>query len=384
MTKTDDGWRPVNQLTGEQGCLRFGPIPRLRALEDIGKEKALLLKGQMLDERHYTQLLDKTGYVVTPDGQELCILYKNRIPPELLEAVRPIVRKAARQSVAGGNRSDAAGAGRAKRKRRNGSESNITGTPRLEDLSDEDYQRLKPAKGGTLGYNARDVRGGQVYPCRLSWYNGALPSELRLMSELAQEVAGVFRWSRVLDRWDNQFEKAAQTPAAFLLKTREGHSPFTTITCNKSWRTAAHVDGGDLKEGFGAMCCLGNFDGCDLVFPRYKVAVRYREGDVLLADVANQVHGNTPLLNPDGTVPKLGEEPERLACVFYFEEKMPNCLNSPEEEMEFVNNRKKGDPIWPNRKESTRRTHRSTGASRQAATRRSKLKGHREAPQKSK
>jgi hypothetical protein len=31
------------------------------------------------------------------------------------------------------------------------------------------------------------------------------------------------------------------------------------------------------------MCCLGDFEGCDLVFPRCRTAVRYREVDVLLA-----------------------------------------------------------------------------------------------------
>jgi hypothetical protein len=91
-----------------------------------------------------------------------------------------------------------------------------------------------------------------------------------------------------------------------------------------------------LKQGFGMMCCLGDFEGCDLVFPRYRTAVRYREGDILLADVANQVHGNTPLLNPDGSVPELGEEPERLVCVFYHQEKIEHC-QSPEEEMGVVN-----------------------------------------------
>ena len=53
------------------------------------------------------------------------------------------------------------------RKRKDGSPTNMNGVPRLEDLSDEDYPRLKPAKGGALGYNARDVRGGQVYPLAL-------------------------------------------------------------------------------------------------------------------------------------------------------------------------------------------------------------------------
>ena len=71
---------------------------------DIGQEAALDLVGQMLDERHYTLLLDKTGYVVTPDRKVLCTLLKGRLNhrdlcPGLLDAVRPIVRKAARQPV---------------------------------------------------------------------------------------------------------------------------------------------------------------------------------------------------------------------------------------------------------------------------------------------
>jgi hypothetical protein len=173
------------------------------------------------------------------------------------------------------------------------------------------------------------------------------------MAELAQEVGEALRWSLVQDKWDVQFKKASQTPSAFLLETPDGRTPFTTITCNKSFRTAAHVDGGDLKEGFGALCCLGEFEGCDLVFPRFKVAVRYREGDILLADVGNQVHGNTPLLNPDGTVPKLNSVPERLACVFYYQQRMHDCLKSEEEETEFINNRKPGDPIWPKKKKKS-------------------------------
>jgi hypothetical protein len=319
---------------------------------DIGQKEALSLKKKMLDERHYTLMLDENGMVLTPDGQVVCILLKNRLQPDLLEAVRPIVRKAARQPVAGGNRADAAGLERVQRKLKDGRPSDMMVVPPLEELPDEPYQRLKPAKGGTFGYNARDVRGGQVYPCRLTFYSGALPEELGLMSELAKDVAEALRWSYVQYRWEKQFKKASQTPSAFLLQTPDGPTIFTTITCNNTWRTAAHVDKGDLKEGFGALCCLGDFEGCDLVFPRYKTAVRFREGDILLADVANQVHGNTPLLNPDGTVPKLDREPERLACVFYYEENMDLCLNSPEKEMDSVNSRKPGDPMYAKKKKS--------------------------------
>ena len=325
----------------------LGMFTIVTAPADIGEHQALALREQLLDERHFTWLLSETGMVMTPDGKVLCILLRNRLSQKLLDEVRPVIRKAARQKVAGGNRGAAAGTGMVPRRRKDGSISKMKGVPKLEDLSDEDYKRLKPAKDGTFGYNGRGLRGGQVYPCRQTMYSGALPSELRVMGNLAKEVGEAFRHSLVQQAWEAQNNRASHTPPSFLIKTPgAGVTPFTTITCNKSYRTAAHIDDGDLKEGFGVMSCLGDFGGCDLVFPRYKTAVRYREGDILLADV-HQVHGNTPLLNPDDTEPERDREPERLTCVFYFQENMDQCLSTVEEEMEFVNNRKKGDPIFP-------------------------------------
>ena len=312
---------------------------------DMGEKEALNLCGQLLDGRHYDLLVDKTGMVVTPTGEVLCILLKQRLSPELLEVVRPMILKAASQrKVAGGNRGVAAGTGMVQRKRRDGTISKIRGVQRLEDLSDEDFARLRSATDGTFGFLGRSVRAGQVYPCRLTMYSGALPSELRFMSELARTVAEAFKMSYVQKRWEAQFAKASQTAPTWLIRTAEGHTPFTTITCNKSWRTAAHVDKGDLKEGFGVMCCLGDFEGCDLVFPRYRAAVRYREGDVLLANV-HEVHGNTPLLKPDGTIPQVGREPERLVCVFYYQEKMDQCERTIEKEHDFINRRERGDAM---------------------------------------
>src|SRR6202007_161381 len=227
--------------------------------------------------------------------------------------------------------------------------SKIKGTPYLEDLSQNDFNRLRSATDGTLGYLARGLRAGQLQGCRLTSYSGALPRELALMSVLATAVAEAFKNSWVRGRWEAQFKRASQASPVWLLRTSEGHTPFTTITCNKSWRTAAHVDKGDLKEGFGVMCCLGDFEGCDLVFPRYRTAVRYREGDVLLANV-HEVHGNTPLRNVDGSVPEGGREPERLVCVFYFQEKMEQCELTIEKEHRNINRRERGDPMRKKKK----------------------------------
>ena len=318
---------------------------------DIGEREALKLCGQMLDDRHYDMLLDETGIVETPtvEGPDhtpvpLCILLKNVLPPDLLDAVRPILRKAATQrKVAGGNRGVAAGTGMVQRKTKKGKMSKMKGAPHLQDLADDDYVRLRPATDGTFGFNSRSIRGGQVYPCRITHYSGALPRDFGLMGVLSRTVAESFKQSWIRDRWEAQFEKASQTPA-WLLRTSDGITPFTTITCNRTWRTAAHVDKGDLKEGFGVLCCLGDFGGCHLVFPRHRVAVNYQEGDVLLANV-HEVHGNSPLLNPDGSVPKSGREPERLVCVFYYQEQMEQCEINVEKEHKFINSRKRGDAM---------------------------------------
>ena len=176
----------------------------ITAPTDIGEEKAHALIRQSLDEKHFELLLDKTGIVETPapEFETLAVLAKGRLSKELLDRVRPIIRKAARRSVAGGNRGDAAGTGMVARKRKNGSASNMKGVPHLEDLNDEDYARIKPATDGTWGYNARDIRGGREYPCRITMYSGPLPWELRAMGELAKEVAEAFQHSWAGDRWE--------------------------------------------------------------------------------------------------------------------------------------------------------------------------------------
>jgi len=133
----------------------FGISKELDAPTDIGEQAAQKLCGQLLDNSHYDLLLDETGMVLTPSLRPLCSLLKNRIPQDLLDAVRPIVRKAASQrKVAGGNRGVAAGTGMVERKRRDGSKSNIKGAQELEDLNDEDYARLRSATDGNCGFQA--------------------------------------------------------------------------------------------------------------------------------------------------------------------------------------------------------------------------------------
>jgi hypothetical protein len=131
-------------------------------------------------------------------------------------------------------------------------------------------------------------------------------------------------------------------------------TPFTTITVNKNFRTAAHRDAGDLTQGFSNLSVIAKdkeWSGGYLVLPEFRVAVNIRPGDLLLINNHEGIHGNTELLPPEG---KTIEEMERISLVCYFREKMRE-LGEWEYEVtrrEFVDDRRKNKdhelwrPLW--------------------------------------
>ena len=93
---------------------------------------------------------------------------------------------------------------------------------------------------------------------------------------------------------------------------------FTTITVNKTFRTAAHRDAGDFSNGLSNLLVLsnnGNYSGGYLILPEVRVAVNVRPGDLLLVNNHEYIHGNTPIVTHD-------EVAERISLVCYLREKM--------------------------------------------------------------
>jgi hypothetical protein len=117
-------------------------------------------------------------------------------------------------------------------------------------------------------------------------------------------------------RWKNQRAAADKLDPRFLVPG----TVFTTITVNKTFRTAAHRDAGDLESGLSNLLVLGSGDytGGYLIFPEYRIAVDVRPGDLLLVNNHEIIHGNTPIVlnNPDDPAC------ERISVVCYFREKM--------------------------------------------------------------
>jgi hypothetical protein len=93
---------------------------------------------------------------------------------------------------------------------------------------------------------------------------------------------------------------------------------FTTITVNKTFRTAAHRDAGDFSNGLSNLLVLsnnGNYTGGYLILPEVRIAVNVRPGDLLLVNNHEYIHGNTPIELQDDIA-------ERISLVCYLREKM--------------------------------------------------------------
>jgi hypothetical protein len=160
---------------------------------------------------------------------------------------------------------------------------------------------------------------------RATAYTSKNPEKFAMAFPFLQNLAKGFKdllpW-----RYNNQMEAAKKLDPAFLVPG----TPFTTVTVNKTFRTAAHYDAGDLTSGLSNLLTLsndGNYSGGYLIAPEYRIAVNVRPGDLLLINNHEVMHGNTPIVCQEGS--------ERISLVVYFREKMLELGTKEYEECRF-------------------------------------------------
>jgi len=168
---------------------------------------------------------------------------------------------------------------------------------------------------------------------RATSYTAKNPEKFALAYPFLQTLANGFK-DLLPQRYEAQMKAARQVDPRFLVPG----TPFTTVTVNKTFRTAAHTDVGDLNSGLSNLLTLSNdgrYSGGYLIAPEYRVAVNPRPGDLLLINNHDVMHGNTPIVCEEGS--------ERISLVCYFREKMLE-LGSWEYEncrYDFVESRRK-------------------------------------------
>lgn len=290
-------------------------------------------KGQAIDDTYYDPdlLITTDRIVMKPDGSgPLLILKTNCLPFNYCRTAFPLLYEMAKDEVADGNRGSAAGVRMKLETLADGSTGKRNQVPKFHELSPEDSQRLRGAYNGVVGSLDRSPE----FPyCRETEYGPKHPKIHRCLP-FFQKIDQVFR-AYAGERWAAQMEKIHATPPHYIFPG----TSFTTATINRNFQTAVHKDKGDLKAGCGVITCLtaGRLRGGFLVFPKYRVAVRFGTQDVLLCDV-HEWHANTPIIGVEG-------EYERLSCVLYFRENMAKC-GSAAEELAQAKRRKTGDSLY--------------------------------------
>ena len=203
-------------------------------------------------------------------------------------------------------------------------------------ISDTTY--ANPVFSGIAGWFDRYPR---IPYARATAYTQHNPDKFKLAYPFLQSLNKGFKellpW-----RWENQHKAANKIASEFLVP----ETVFSTITVNKTFRTAAHRDAGDFSDGLSNLLVLsnnGNYSGGYLILPEVRVAINVRPGDLLLINNHEYIHGNTPIILND-------DEAERVSLVCYLREGLIGVDSKLEEDLrfQFVEERRKNKdhPLW--------------------------------------
>ena len=228
------------------------------------------------------------------------------------------------------------------------------------DLKSKYWQKRKPTE--ITKWSTRYVQDGKVSKMRVN--NNVMSSVLGyfektpfmgLPCRLTSYTQRFFRQYRhgipFIVAIDDKFKKLvpeahAEQHAAVSRKPayRIADTAFSSVTLNRNFRTALHMDDGDFRQGFGNLSVIerGEYSGGYTLFPQYGIGVDVRTGDFLAMDV-HQWHCNTEMYETkeqsehNKTLPDIyKDDPEigtlgsnkpytRISFVCYFREKLRNC-----------------------------------------------------------
>jgi hypothetical protein len=270
------------------------------------------LAGKVLGAADFDVLLTGATRVHMPDGRPLCVY----LPGALADvAADPNIYRVltSLSSIVTSNRGAASGTKRIAYNRPEGR----SGRSKAMDIP-------------SVVLGAVDDVGSRHY-CRLTAWTGTHLPEWQTLHPLLAQVAHHLA-AHVPDRYAAQLAEADRTDPAWTVPG----TPFSTVTVNNTYPTGVHTDKGDLDAGYSTIAVLrrGHYDGGQLVFPAWRVAVDLADGDLLLMD-AHQWHGNVTITCACGQLtngPCRTCGAERISVVAYYRTRLVDC-GPPEVEL---------------------------------------------------
>lgn len=280
-----------------------------RARQSLTDEQLKPMWGKILTDDERSITVTGPARILKPNGDLLAVYVPGAIPHALREDSYATLHEL--RKIQTNNRGLASGM------QRFGAEGHRTGTA--------------PISSAIVG--AFDPVGPYQY-CRLTAFTGRETDKFAGLFPLFHNISAHMA-EHVEARYKRQMVEAMKTKPDWVVPG----TPYTTITVNNTYPTGVHVDKGDLGEGFSCLAAIrrGNYRGGVLTFPKFRVGVDMRDGDVLLMD-AHEAHGNTALYCNDcgpagqplrGMCETHGSE--RISIVCYFRTKMKDCGTLDEE-----------------------------------------------------
>ncbi len=201
-------------------------------------------------------------------------------------------------------------------------------------------------------------------PCRLTSYTQRYFHQYKHGIPFIQNLSALFEKLNP-QQFTAQMKQAKKQPSYQIPKTA-----FSSVTINRNFRTALHMDDGDFREGFGNLSVIerGWYRGGATLFPQYRVGFNVRTGDYLAMDV-HKWHCNTEYKETaedkaknkklekihfeDAATGTLGADKSftRISFVCYLREKLVNC--KPKETEKYYKSIQFDPELGPLKKKSS-------------------------------
>lgn len=261
---------------------------------------------RLLDKNDFTTLIEgpEEVEVFSPEGEQICVILRNCVDMDIIKKSWPIIRKINMKTE---NRGSASGISAVARVKQDGTLSKTTRVPK-------GYEAIS----GVIGYYPRYPR---IPYCRECAWNIEHPAEWDALLPLFQAVNGLHKQYSP-ESYKLQEGWAKKTSSDFMIPG----TIYTTVTVNKNFRTASHLDAKNLYDGMTPMLLLrqGKYSGGHVVLPEWKIAAHLNTNDLIIFRNMKDYHGNTPIV-------PLSENHQRCTLVFYYREEMIKCGSAEQE-----------------------------------------------------
>lgn len=278
-------------------------------------------EGQLVTDTDYDTIVSSSTDAYDADSGKLLFKFrKHEVPKDILKVAHDVYDDIDKKLPPSTTRNKAAGPVSLERWRefRNDIESLIPVTKYTAKLKLKNGRILShsysnPVRSYTAGFNYWRYHGGKGL---VTGFSKKYPEEWKRSLPLFGAVYGCLK--RELPDIHKLHAEQCDKHRKFTIP----NTNLTTVAINVNYESSFHLDNGDLPDGFSTLTVLevGRYIGGYLVFPRYRLAVDVREGDVILNQSHKLFHGNSPI-HP------LTDGSKRISFVTYLKKRMAAAQN---------------------------------------------------------